>query len=211
MLKKKLLPLLCCFLAMNALSTVLAAPPQEGLQYTQLVTPVRDAPDVVEFFSFYCPPCAAFAGRYGVTRAVEKALPADTRVVKYHVSTMGALGEALTEAWSVARALGVESRVETPLFMAVQEKRSIKSKADIRQVFIDAGVPAKQYDVAMESLVVRAMTATQMQAAEKYGVTGTPSFFVKGKYLIRNNGINPMTEEGYGPAFAEVVRALLKK
>lgn len=45
---------------------------------------------------------------------------------------MGAFGEALTEAWSVARALGVESQVEIPLFRAVQEKRSIKSKADIR-------------------------------------------------------------------------------
>lgn len=211
MLKKMLLPLLCCLLAMNTLTAAQAAQAQEGRHYTQLAKPVQDAADVVEFFSFYCPPCAAFAGRYRVTSAVEKVLPADTRIVKYHVSSMGAFGEALTEAWSVARALGVESQVEIPLFRAVQEKRSIKSKADIRQVFIDAGVPAEQYDSAINSLVVRAMTATQIQAAEEFGVTGTPSFFVKGKYLIRNGGIESMTEEGYGSAFSEIVRALLQK
>ncbi|EHC47229.1 thiol-disulfide interchange protein DsbA [Salmonella enterica subsp. enterica serovar Inverness str. R8-3668] len=105
----------------------------------------------------------------------------------------------------------MESQVEIPLFRAVQEKRSIKSKADIRQVFIDAGVPAEQYDSAINSLVVRAMTATQIQAAEEFGVTGTPSFFVKGKYLIRNGGIESMTEEGYGSAFSEIVRDLLQK
>ncbi|HCU1619359.1 TPA: DsbA family protein [Escherichia coli] len=211
MLKKMLLPVLCCVLAMNTLTSAQAAPPQEGRQYTQLAKPVLDVPDVVEFFSFYCPPCAAFAGRYGVTSAVEKVLPANTHIVKNHVSSMGPFGEELTEAWSVARTLGVESQVEIPLFRAVQEKRSIKSKADIRQVFIDAGVPAEQYDSAINSLVVKAMTAAQIQAAEEFGVTGTPSFFVKGKYLIRNGGIESMTEEGYGSAFSEIVRALLQK
>lgn len=208
MLKKMLLTLLCCLLAMNTLT---AAQAQEGRHYTQLAKPVQDAPEVVEFFSFYCPPCAAFAGRYGVNSAVEKELPANTRIVKYHVSSMGAFGEALTEAWSVARTLGVESQVEIPLFRAVQETRSINSKADIRQVFIDAGVSAEQYDSAINSLVVKAMTAAQIQAAEKFNVTGTPSFFVKGKYLIRNNGIETMTEDGYGTAFSEIVRVLLQK
>lgn len=176
MLKKILFPLLCSLLAMNILSTAQATELREGKQYSQLAVPVQDAPEVVEFFSFYCPPCAAFTGRYGVTRETEKVLPAGTQIVKYHVSTMGPLGKELTDAWSVARILGVESKVEIPLFEAVQEKRSIKSMADIRQVFIDAGVPAEQYDMAMNSLVARATTATQIQAVEKYSVTGTPSF-----------------------------------
>ncbi|EOB6050932.1 DsbA family protein [Salmonella enterica] len=76
---------------------------------------------------------------------------------------------------------------------------------------MDAGVSAEQYDSAINNLVVRAMTATQIQAVEKFGVTGTPSFFVKGKYLIRNGGIESMTEEGYGSAFSEIVSALLQK
>ncbi|EEJ8283088.1 DsbA family protein [Salmonella enterica] len=211
MLKKVLFPFLCGLLAMDVLSTAQAVELREGKHYTQLAEPVLDAPEVVEFFSFYCPPCYAFAGRYGVTRETEKVLPVGARIVKYHVSMMGPLGKELTDAWSVARILGVESQVELPLFRAVQEKRSINSKADIRQVFIDAGVPAEQYDMATNSLVTRATTATQVQAAEKFGVTGTPSLFVKGKYLVRNNGMDATTEDEYGQAFADVVSELLKK
>lgn len=211
MLKKILRPLLAGLLAMNVPGTSQATELKAGRQYTELSSVVQEAPDVVEFFSFNCPPCAAFAGRYGVSQAIEKVLPAGTRIEKYHVSALGPLGEELTEAWSVARVLGVESQVELPLFQAVQEKRSIKSRADIRQVFINAGVPAEEYDNAINSLVVRAVTATQIQAAKKFGVTGTPSFFVKGRYLVRNNGMSSKTEDGYGPAFADVVSALLNK
>lgn len=188
-----------------------AAPPVEGKDYTVLKTPVADAPAVVEFFSFYCPPCAAFSNRYFVSRAVDKILPPGEKVVKYHVSTMGPMGPELTEAWSVAKVLGVEDKVELPLFVAVQINRSIKTEASIRQVFINAGISARDYDAARNSMAVRALTAKQHEAAKKYGVTGTPSFFVAGKYLMNNGGIQPSSEQDYGKSFADVVSALLKR
>lgn len=36
----------------------------EGKQYTKLDNPVKDAPPVVEFFSFYCPACSSFYSPY---------------------------------------------------------------------------------------------------------------------------------------------------
>lgn len=202
------------FLALCSLSIVLsgysfATQPEEGKEYIKLAAPVKDAPAVVEFFSFYCPPCAAFAGRYNIPQAVNKIMPIGTTVVKYHVSSMGPLGEELTDAWSVARILGVESQVEIPLFKAVQETHSIKSKADIRQVFIDAGIPAEQYDSAINSMVVRSLTAKQNQAVNEFGVTGTPAFYVNGRYLVKNNGIQSTTDEEYALHFADVVQYLL--
>lgn len=53
-------------------SFAMAVPLSEGAQYTTLTKPVAGAPDVVEFFSFYCPPCAAFAGTYKVGEAIDK-------------------------------------------------------------------------------------------------------------------------------------------
>ncbi|MEC9680606.1 protein disulfide oxidoreductase DsbA, partial [Escherichia marmotae] len=47
-----------------------AAAPVEGKDYSVLKAPVADAPAVVEFFSFYCPPCAAFSSRFFVSQAV---------------------------------------------------------------------------------------------------------------------------------------------
>ncbi|HFW6977522.1 DsbA family protein [Escherichia coli] len=211
MLKKILFSLLCGLLTMNVLNTARAAELREGKQYTQLAVPVQDAPEVVEFFSFYCPPCAAFSSRFFVSEAVNKILPSGEKVVKYHVGTMGPMGPELTEAWSVAKVLGVEDKVELPLFVAVQINRSIKTEASIREVFINAGISARDYDAAKNSMAVRALTAKQQEAARAYGVTGTPSFFVKGKYLVNNGAIKPSGEQDYGKSFADVVSELLKK
>lgn len=203
--------LLFCGLSIACLPQTRAAVPAEGKDYTTLKAPVADAPAVVEFFSFYCPPCAAFNNRFHVSQAVDEILPPGEKVVKYHVSSMGPMGQELTEAWSVAKVLGVEDRVELPLFVAVQINRSIRTEGSIRQVFIDAGISARDYDAAKNSMAVRALTAKQQEAARAYGVTGTPSFFVKGKYLVNNGAIKPSSEQDYGKSFADVVNALLKQ
>lgn len=208
---RQLMFLLFCGVGIACMPALTQAAPVEGKNYSVLKTPVKDAPAVVEFFSFYCPPCAAFSGRYFVSQAVEKILPPGEKVVKYHVSSMGPMGKELTEAWSVAQVLGVEDKVELPLFVATQINRSITTEASIRQVFIEAGVSERDYDAAKNSMAVRALTVKQLEAAKAYGVTGTPSFFVKGKYLVNNGGIQPSTEQDYGKAFAEVVSALLKQ
>lgn len=212
MMFRQLMFLLFCGLGIACMPAVTqAAAPVEGKDYSVLKAPVADAPAVVEFFSFYCPPCAAFSSRFHVSQAVDKILPSGKKVVKYHVSSMGPMGPELTEAWSVAKVLGVEDKVELPLFVAVQINRSIKTEASIREVFIEAGVSARDYDAAKNSMAVRALTAKQQELAKTYGVTGTPSFFVKGKYLVNNGGIQPSSEQDYGKSFAEVVSALLKQ
>lgn len=209
---RQLMFLLFCGLGIACMPAVTqAAGPVEGKDYTVLKVPVKDAPAVVEFFSFYCPPCAAFSSRFQVSQAVDKILSPGEKVEKYHVSTMGPMGKELTEAWSVAKVLGVEDKVELPLFVAVQINRSIKTEASIREVFIEAGVSARDYDAAKNSMAVRALTAKQQELAKTYGVTGTPSFFVKGKYLVNNGGIQPSSEQDYGKSFADVVSALLKQ
>ena len=43
-----------------AMSFSVFANPVSGKQYTELSTPVTNQPDVVEFFSFYCPHCYQF-------------------------------------------------------------------------------------------------------------------------------------------------------
>ncbi|EEY9726719.1 thioredoxin domain-containing protein [Escherichia coli] len=209
---RQLMLLLFCGLSIACMPTITRATvPVEGKDYTVIKTPVKDAPSVVEFFSFYCPPCAAFSGRYQVSKAVENILPPGEKVVKYHVDTMGPFGMELTEAWSVATVLGVEDKVELPLFVAVQINRSIRTEASIRQVFIEAGVSARDYDAARDSLAVRALTVRQQEAVKAYDVMGTPSFFVNGKYRVNNGAIRPSGAQDYGQSFADMVSALLKQ
>ena len=70
-------------------------------------------PQVLEFFSFYCPHCYQFEQVYHVSENVKKALPAGTKMTKYHVEFLGPLGKQLTQAWAVAMALGVLKPVPT--------------------------------------------------------------------------------------------------
>ncbi|HAT1638120.1 DsbA family protein [Raoultella planticola] len=184
---------------------------KEGRQYVTLQNEIHDSPDVIEFFSFYCPPCAAFASQEGVNQAVEKSLPERNKIVKYHVNAMGKLGRELTEAWSVAYVLGVQSKVELPLFKAVQETKTINSSEDIRRIFIEAGITSEQYESARNSIAVKTLIAKQNNAAKDFQVTSTPSFYIKGKYHVRNNGLVSDLNDDYVTLFAEAVTFLLDK
>lgn len=184
-------------------------PLNEGKQYTKLAAPVKEAPPVVEFFSFYCPACSSFYSPYLVSKNIEAKLPEGVKVEKYHSSFLGEMGKQLTEAWSIAKTLGVEEKVEGLLFDAVLKKRSIKNEDDIKAVFVQAGVDAAEFDAARNSFMVKTLTARQEKAAEAFELNGTPAFYVNGKYQIRNNGIKDGSIEGYGKEFAEVVHQLM--
>lgn len=182
---------------------------QEGKEYIVLKNPVSGAPKVVEFFSFYCLPCGVFSTNYLVSDELNKLLTPETKVIKYHVGLIGPMGVELTEAWSVAMALGVEDKVEIPLYIATQVNKSIRTENDIRQVFIEAGVSEHDYDAIKQSPLVQVLNRKQQDAVKEFGVTVTPSFYVNGRYLVRNNSIRATTEQSYAEEFADVVDTLL--
>ena len=74
----------------------------DGKQYITLEKPVAGEPQVLEFFSFYCPHCYQFEQVLHVSDNVKKKLPEGTKMTKYHVEFLGPLGKDLTQAWAVA-------------------------------------------------------------------------------------------------------------
>ena len=201
--------LIAAVLLMLLLPAATAADYREGEQYTRLDKPVASAPAVVEFFSFYCGPCYQFADTYHVGSTVSQALPAGSKLTKYHVGLMGKLGNELTEAWSVAMVLGIEDKIEGPLFDELQKKRAINSVEDIQRVFSAAGVDAAAYENARHSLLVKGLIAKQNEAVKALDVRATPSFYVSGKYKIDNAGMASSSVDGYAQEYAAVVRYLL--
>ncbi|WP_411704450.1 thiol:disulfide interchange protein DsbA [Edaphovirga cremea] len=183
----------------------------DGSQYVTLDKPVTGEPQVLEFFSFYCPHCFQFEQVYHVSENVRKALPPGTKMTKYHVEFLGQFGKELTQAWAVAIALGVEDKISPPMFDAIQKKQSIQSAADIRDVFIQAGVKPAEYDAAWNSFVVKSLVAQQQKAAQDLGLRGVPAMFVNGKYMIKNDGLDTSSMDAYVKQFAEVVRFLVQQ
>ncbi|MEG0279117.1 MAG: thiol:disulfide interchange protein DsbA [Morganella sp. (in: enterobacteria)] len=188
------------------------ASPVAGKQYTELKTPVANQPEVVEFFSFYCPHCYQFEENFKVPEAINKNLPEGTKHERYHVDFLGGdMGPELTKAWSVAMAMGVEDKVTPILFKGIQETGTIKNANDVREAFIQAGITGDDYDAAANSIFVKSLIAKQQKAAADYKLRGVPAVFVKGKYQINNGGLEVKDVAQYGKAFSDTVNYLLKQ
>ncbi|WP_411753693.1 thiol:disulfide interchange protein DsbA [Serratia sp. (in: enterobacteria)] len=185
-----------------------AAQFSDGTQYITLDKPVTGEPQVLEFFSFYCPHCYQFEETFHISDAVKKALPEGTKMTKYHVEFLGPLGKQLTQAWAVAMALGVEDKITQPMFEAIQKTQTVQTPDDIRKVFVNAGVAGEDYDAALNSFVVKSLVAQQEKAAEDLQLRGVPAVFVNGKYMVKNDGLDTSNMDVYVKQFADVVKFL---
>lgn len=182
----------------------------EGQQYVQLDKPATGEPQVLEFFSFYCPHCYEFEQNFHVSSSVRQSLPEGTKVTKYHVDFLGGdMGKQVTQAWAVAMALGVEDKVSPLLFDGIQKTQTVQTPADIRDVFIKAGVSGEEYDSAWNSFVVKSLVVQQEKAAADLQLRGVPAMFVNGKYMVKNDGLDMSSQEAYVKQFTDVVKFLL--
>lgn len=207
MMKKIWLALAGMILAFSAS----AAQYQDGKEFVTLEKPVAGEPQVLEFFSFYCPHCYQFEEVLHVSDTVKKKLPEGTKMTKYHVEFLGPLGKDLTQAWAVAMALGVEDKITAPMFEAVQKTQTVQNVADIRQVFIDAGVKAEEYDAAWNSFVVKSLVAQQEKAAADLQLQGVPAIFVNGKYQLNPQGMDTSNMDAFVQQYADVAKFLVEK
>lgn len=191
--------------------SVSAAQFSDGAQYVTLDKTVANEPQVLEFFSFYCPHCYQFEQVWHVSDNIRKNLPKDVKYAKYHVEFLGSLGKQLTQAWAVAIALGVEDKVSPLMFDAVQKQQSIQNADDIRKVFIQAGVKGEDYDAALNSFVVKSLVVQQEKAAADLGLQGVPSVFVNGKYMVKNDGLDTSSMDMYVKQYSDVINFLATK
>ena len=188
-----------------------AAQITDGKEYITLEKPVNVETQVLEFFSFYCPHCYQFEEVLHVSDNVKKKLPEGTKMTKYHVEFLGPLGKELTQAWAVAMALGVEDKVTAPIFEGVQKTQTVQTVADIRKVFIDAGVKPEEYDAAWNSFVVKSLVAQQEKAAADLQLQGVPAMFVNGKYQVNPQGMDTSNMDAFLIQYADTVKQLVEK
>lgn len=211
-MKKIWLMLVGMMMAVSA-SAATAATFTDGKQYVTLPKAVAGEPQVLEFFSFFCPHCYQFENVYHVGEAVKKNLPVDTKMVKYHVDFLGGdFGPVVTHAWAVAIALGVEDKVAKPIFEGIQKTQTVRDPASLKETFIKAaGISAADYDAAWNSFAVKALVAQQQKAAADVELRGVPAMFVNGKYMVNNGGLDTSSMENFVADYANVVKFLVNQ
>lgn len=193
--------------------SVSAAQFTDGKQYVTLPKPIAGEPQVMEFFSFFCPHCYQFERVYHVSDAVKKNLPANTKVIKYHVDFLGGdFGPVVTHAWAVAMALGVEDKVSAPIFDGIQKTQTVTDAASLKDTFIKAaGISSEDYDAAWNSFAVKALVAQQEKAASDVNLQGVPAMFINGKYMVNNGGLDTSSMDNFVADYANVVKFLVEK
>lgn len=160
---------------------------EEGTHYKVLNEEGSAKPEIVEFFSFYCPHCFNFEP---IAADIKSRKGDDVEFKKVHVNFMGSssrdIQNALTRAMLVGRTLKQEDRLNGAIFNHIHRQRGIfTSLNDAKSVFIVNGIEGAEFDKLAKSFGVNSMLKKNNQDIEKYRryISGVPSVIVNGKYL----------------------------
>lgn len=185
-------PLLLAVAALLALPAAAQTPPAAGAEPFQAgrdyfpIEPAQptssgDQIEVIEVFGYSCIHCAHLAPQLA---AWKKTLPSDVKL-DYMPAVFGGIWEVYGRAYYTAQTMGVLEKTHDPLFEALHtEKRRIGSLDDLAAWYAEHGVDKAQFLATMESFAVNAKIAQAQAQVPRYGVDGTPSIIVEGKYRV---------------------------
>ena len=194
------------FLAAMLMIPMVHAAPQfkEGVNYDVVSQTGSAQPEVMEFFSYFCPHCAKFEP---IAEDLKKSLPEGVPMKKNPVAFLGReMGPEMQRAYAVANLLNVEGKLTPAIFDKIHTQRQYpQSRTDVKQIFVDNGVPAEEFDGAVDSFAVSGMVSQFARNTESYNVRGGPAFLVNGKYMVKIESITSQEQ------FNQLVKFLLAK
>ncbi len=137
--------------------------------------------EMVDVFWYGCPHC------YSFLPAMEEFQKRQPDYVE--VRRMPAI---FRDSWAIhARAyytavlLNAEEVIHRPLFEAIHEKREpMDSRESLRAFFVARGVDGDAFDKTFDSFAVETMLRKSTVMQGRYGVRGTPTLIVNGKYRV---------------------------
>lgn len=188
---KKLFVLLIAF----CFAPLLQAAPQfkENVNYEVIKQVSTPTPEVMEYFSYFCPHCYQFEP---IIQTLRKQLPSGVTFKRNPVAFLGGdMGPELQRAYAVADMLKVEDKITPVMFNQIHDLRKPpQNRDDVRAIFQKAGVDPKDYDSAVDSFAVTGMVAQYDRSTGDMNIRAVPSIIVNGKYLVKTEGIQS-TEE----------------
>ena len=177
---------------------------QEGVHYKELDLTPSSKPNVVEYFSFYCPHCNSFEP---IIAQLKDKLPEGVKLQKNHVSFMGGnMGKSMSKAYATMIALGVEDKMIPVMFNRIHNLRKPpKDDQELRQIFTDEGINGGKFDAAFNGFAVDSMVRRFDKQFQESGLSGVPAVVVNNHYLVQAQGIKTLDE------YFELVNFLVNK
>jgi thiol:disulfide interchange protein DsbA len=163
-------------------------PPKAGTDYIVLGKPVPvDAPagkvEVVEFFSYNCPHCAAFEPRL---ETWIKQLPPHVAFRRIPVPFVGNDTDTKQRLYYTLEALGKVDDYQLKLFQAIHQERQnlFGDAAILAWSEKQPGLDAKKFADLFKSFSVVGKAKRATQLTSEYQVAGVPALGVAGRWYV---------------------------
>lgn len=158
---------------------------EEGIHYHELDTPVRtvdpDKIEVTEVFWYGCGHCYHFAPM--MQAWAEK--QADDVVVRHSPAIWRDVMNTHARIFYTAKALGKLDEMHSAIFSAMHEHgKALATEDEIAEIFAAHGVDKETFSKTFSSFGVKSQVQQADARQRSYGVTGTPSLVVDGRYRI---------------------------
>lgn len=164
--------------------------PRLGVDYRNIDPPqqLTSEPGKVEIavvFSYTCIHCARLDP---LLPAWEKTLPPQVNFIQVPMAH-GAF-EPLARGFYAAEAMGVLEQTHRDMFTALAEQQRLGAGKldDVAKVYASLGVDAEALKATANSFAVNTKITRNQRTVARWGIEGTPSIIVAGKYLVVATG-----------------------
>jgi len=162
---------------------------EAGKHYTVIDPPVPTEAEageveVVEIFSYLCPHCYRF--HPFISKWLENA-PDNVEFRRIH-AMFNRIWQAYARAFITAQSMGIAGEAHGDMFKAIHEERKgFRNMDQIAGFYSNYGVDKDEFISTSQSFSVDARVRTGENLTRRYGITGTPTLIVAGKYRISSN------------------------
>ena len=154
---------------------------REGVHYRVIGDTPSRAPEVIDFFSFYCGGCYQYAP-FGDLLAKEFG----NSFNKYHVNIVvpnAAIRDNIQSVWATAIVLGIDEQFKERVFQNhFMRNRMSNSVAELKQIMLDLGVEEEMYNRAANSMQARSLANRMSSLQRQFSINRTPTYIVNRKY-----------------------------
>lgn len=166
---------------------IAAEPFKEGEHYQRIGTPVSvpdDRVEVIEAFAYPCPACRNFLSHITSWEADK---PDYVSFDRLPVGLQPGW-DLFARAYYTAQVMGIGDETHEAMFRALHdERRQFGNFDDIAAFYADQGVSKESFLNTSQSFAVDARMRQNRNDVRRFGVRGTPSVIVQGKWRISPN------------------------
>ena len=165
---------------------------QEGLHYFELdeETPVpAGTMELVEVFSYMCSHCNTFEPYID---SWVKRKPENLAFSRIPVVFGRKEWEIYARAYVTAEMMGLGEDAHKAMMDKIWKEQAVmRNMAELSEFYSSLGVDAKQFLATSKSFAVDARMRKEQKLVQIYGIRGTPSLVLNGKYRIAGNEAVP--------------------